>query len=262
MFGGMRLFVKCKKCGHVEDLKTLKRNLWVCSRCLNYGQMSAIDRIYSVIDNGTFEEMDTKLGFNDPIEFPGYIEKYRKSTANTGMDEAIIIGKGKINDINVIIGAMDSRFMMSSMGTVVGHKIVRIFDKAIEDNVPVIIFSASGGARMQEGIFSLMQMAKTASAVQSFSEKGGFYISILTNPTTGGVSASFAFLGDVILAEPQATIGFAGKRVVQQTINEALPDNFQTAEFLLEKGFIDAIVERQKMKDTLYYLLRLHTNNN
>ena len=152
--------------------------------------------------------------------------------------------------------------MMSSMGTVVGHKIVRIFDKAIEDNVPVIIFSASGGARMQEGIFSLMQMAKTASAVQSFSEKGGFYISILTNPTTGGVSASFAFLGDVILAEPQATIGFAGKRVIQQTINEALPDNFQTAEFLLEKGFIDAIVERQKMKDTLYYLLRLHTNNN
>lgn len=253
------MFIKCKKCGNVEDIKNFKRNYYICRKCNNYEQVSALERINFIVDEGTFEELDSDLGFNDPINFPEYKEKYNKALTNSGIKEAVIIGKGKINNINLVIGAMDSKFMMGSMGSVVGQKIAKGFELAAKEKLPVVIFSASGGARMQEGIYSLMQMAKTASAVQSFSEKGGFFISILTNPTTGGVSASFAFLGDIILAEPNATIGFAGKRVIQQTINESLPDGFQTSEFLLKRGFIDAIIERPRLKENIEFLLKLHS---
>jgi acetyl-CoA carboxylase carboxyl transferase subunit beta len=211
-----------------------------------------------IIDEGTFQETESGIGFQDPILFPGYHEKYSKAVETTGLEEAVVTGRGSIMGIDVMISVMDSRFMMSSMGMAVGEKITRLFEAAAVEKKPVIIFTASGGARMQEGIVSLMQMAKTAAAVAKYSEQGGLYISVLTNPTTGGVSASFAFLGDIIIAEPGALIGFAGKRVIEQTIRETLPDNYQTAEYLLKHGFIDTIVERRDLKDILHQLLCFH----
>ena len=253
------MFIQCSKCGFVHEKKQYKKNYNICSNCNHYGVLSSEERIRMIIDEGSFIEIDQEIGFQNPISFPGYQEKYNVAVEKTGINEAVVIGKGAILGLNVMIGVMDSRFMMSSMGTVVGEKITHLFEEAIKMKYPVIIFSASGGARMQEGIISLMQMAKTSAMVAKFSEEeNGLYISVLTNPTTGGVSASFSFLGDIILAEPKALIGFAGKRVIEQTINEKLPDDFQTAEYLCKHGFIDSIVERNNLKNTLYQLLSYH----
>lgn len=256
------IFTICRKCDLVHEKKRYYMNYNVCSRCGSYGNLSAHRRLEMIIDAGSFEETESGIGYQDPILFPGYHEKYSKATETTGLKEAIVTGRGSIMGIQIMIGVMDSRFMMSSMGTAVGEKIARIFEVATVEKKPVIIFTASGGARMQEGVISLMQMAKTAAAVAKFSEQGGLYISVLTNPTTGGVSASFAFLGDIIIAEPGALIGFAGKRVIEQTIREKLPDNYQTSEYLLKHGFIDAIVERKNLKETLSQLLCFHPEFN
>ena len=252
------IFIICHKCDLVHEKKRYYMNYNVCSRCGGYGNLSASRRLAMIIDEGTFQETESGIGFQDPILFPGYSEKYKKAAETTGLEEAVVTGRGSIMGINVMIGVMDSRFMMSSMGTAVGEKIARLFEAASVEKMPVIIFTASGGARMQEGVVSLMQMAKTAAAVAKYSEQGGLYISVLTNPTTGGVSASFAFLGDIIIAEPGALIGFAGKRVIEQTIREKLPDNYQTSEYLLKHGFIDRIVERRNIKETLHQLLCFH----
>jgi acetyl-CoA carboxylase carboxyl transferase subunit beta len=210
------------------------------------------------MDEGSFEEINTNTEFYNPIQFPGYMEKHQKLLEETKLSEAIITGSGTIMGNPVMIGIMDSRYMMASMGVIVGEKVTRLFEEAGRNGLPVVMFVASGGARMQEGIFSLMQMAKTSAAVAEFSEAGGLYISVLTNPTTGGVSASFAFLGDIIIAEPGALIGFAGKRVIEQTVKEKLPSDFQTAEFLLEHGYLDAIVERCRLKEVLGNILKMH----
>ena len=252
------MFVKCEKCGHVHEKSKFERNLRICPKCHYYGKLGAKERIKTIIDNNSFQELLADLGFNDPINFPEYKEKYMKAKKTSELNEAVVIGTGNINKISVVAGVMDSSFMMGSMGAVVGEKITYAFELATNENLPIIIFCTSGGARMQEGIISLMQMAKTSTAVANFSKKGGLYISILTNPTMGGVSASFAFMADIILAEPGALIGFAGKRVIQNTINQKLPVDFQTSEYLLEHGFIDALIDREKTKDIIYQLLQYH----
>lgn len=252
------IFTKCKRCGEIQETESYTENLKICQKCGFYGTLTARERLDLTLDEETFEETYKEVSFCNPINFPGYLEKYELAKSNTGLNEAVITGKGKIEGIPVMIAVMDSNFMMGSMGSVVGEKITLLFEEATANNLPVIIFSASGGARMQEGIMSLMQMAKTATAVAEFSKNGGVYISVLTNPTTGGVSASFSFLGDIILAEPNALIGFAGRRVIKQTIRETLPKDFQTAEYLLNHGFIDNIVERKEMKKVLANLLKLH----
>ena len=251
-------FRKCSRCGYVHENTRFKREHYICNKCGTYNTMTFSDRLDSIVDAGTFEELNEELAFQDPIIFPGYEEKYEKAAELTGLKEAIVTGYGEIYGIGTMLGIMDSRFIMASMGISVGTKIACLFEEAQKQKLPVIIFSTSGGARMQEGIYSLMQMAKTAAAAQEFSEAGGYYISVLTNPTTGGVSASFAFLGDTILAEPNALIGFAGKRVIEQTIKEQLPEGFQTSEYLLEHGFLDAIVPREDLKALLFRLLKYH----
>jgi len=215
--------------------------------------------IEDIIDEDTFIEFDVDLEASNPLDFPDYKSKIALAKDATKEKEAVISGEGDINGERAIICVMNPSFMMGSMGTVVGEKITRAIEKAIEKKLPLIIFSASGGARMQEGILSLMQMAKTSAALARLNESGQLYISVLTDPTTGGVTASFAMLGDIILAEPGALIGFAGPRVIEQTIKQKLPEGFQRAEFLLEKGFIDKIVKREDMKDTLSKILRLHS---
>lgn len=197
---------------------------------------------------------------SDPLQFPGYEEKNQNVQINTGLREAVLTGQARFNSIESAIGIMDSHFIMGSMGQAVGEKITRLFERATEKNLPVVLFTASGGARMQEGIFSLMQMAKTSAAIKRHSEKGLFYLTVITDPTTGGVTASFAMLGDIILAEPGALIGFAGKRVIEQTIKASLPDDFQLAETVLKNGFIDQIVEREKLKSVIGQLLELHVD--
>lgn len=252
------LFVKCKECGViVEKSKLIARN-YICSSCGYYHTLDYIKRLQLIMDEGSFEEINTNTEFYNPIQFPGYMEKHQKLLEETKLSEAIITGSGTIMGNPVMIGIMDSRYMMASMGVIVGEKVTRLFEEAGRNGLPVVMFVASGGARMQEGIFSLMQMAKTSAAVAEFSEAGGLYISVLTNPTTGGVSASFAFLGDIIIAEPGALIGFAGKRVIEQTVKEKLPSDFQTAEFLLEHGYLDAIVERCRLKEVLGNILKMH----
>lgn len=252
------LFIKCKSCGAIYEKKQHIENMNICYSCDYYEILNYDKRLMLVTDKGTFEETNKISMFLDPIVFPGYEKKYATAVDKTEIGEAVVTGKAKINGIDVMIGVMDSRFMMGSMGVVVGEKIARLFEDAKLVNLPVIIFTASGGARMQEGIFSLMQMAKTAAAVSDYSKSRGLYISILTNPTTGGVSASFAFLGDIIIAEPKALIGFAGKRVIEQTIKEEMPIDFQTSEFLLKHGYIDIIVSRKELKETITKLLILH----
>lgn len=252
------VFYKCSKCGYVYETKKLAQEFYVCTKCGHYETLYSDNRIRLVADEGTFKEFDAHLAFNNPIDFPGYKEKYEKAKQQTDLNEAVVTGTAKIDRKDVVIGVMDSRFMMASMGIVVGEKITRAFGKAEEKACPIILFIASGGARMQEGVFSLMQMAKTSAAVSRFNEAGGLFISVLTHPTTGGVSASFAFLGDIILAEPNALIGFAGKRVIEQTIKEKLPDDFQRSEFLLEHGYIDSIVERKNLRKVLSQLLVFH----
>lgn len=252
------LFYKCNECGAVYEMKKHITNMYICMSCGRYETLDYKKRLELIIDDESFQETNIKSEFANCINFPGYEEKYDKAVQNTLLNEAIITGKGRIDRIEAMIGIMDSGFMMGSMGVVVGEKVARLFEDAQKNRLPVIIFTASGGARMQEGILALMQMAKTASVISEFSQDGGLYISVLTNPTTGGVSASFALLGDIIIAEPKALIGFAGKRVIEQTIKEKIPEFFQTSEFLLEHGYLDMIVSRKDLKKEISRLLQLH----
>lgn len=249
---------ECPKCKQRETVDKVRANKWVCRNCGYYLSMAPMERIQMVCDEGSFREMNGDFTSEDPLHFPDYGKKLTALHNATGQTDAFVSGVCRIAGIKVALGVLDSRFLMGSMGTVVGEKILRLTEYAGRKKLPLIIFSASGGARMQEGLFSLMQMAKTAAAVDRFKQNGGLFLSFLTNPTTGGVSASFASLGDIILAEPDALICFAGPRVIQQTIGQTLPEGFQHAEFLLEHGMLDAIVERERCRETLYKLLALH----
>ncbi|MCI9063929.1 MAG: acetyl-CoA carboxylase carboxyltransferase subunit beta [Clostridia bacterium] len=255
-------WIKCDKCKEILYKEFVQQNLSVCTNCGNHFRLSSRRRVSQIIDDGTFEEFDLKIKNTNPIDFPGYPEKIKNLSAKTGLDEAVKCGVGKINSEKVVICVMDGNFLMGSMGSVVGEKITYSIEKAIELKLPIIIFCVSGGARMQEGIISLMQMAKTSAAVAKLNKAGNLYISVLTDPTYGGVTASFAMLGDIILAEPGARIGFAGPEVIKQTIHQELPDGFQTSEFLLEHGFVDKIVERKDMKETIHKLLLLNKGGN
>lgn len=254
------LLRKCNKCGGAIIAEDVKKDHYICPKCGGYFRVHARRRIEMVTDEGSFEEWDSDLQGGNPLEYKGYEEKLEKLQEKTGLSEAVITGKAKIDGHETVIGVCDGRFLMASMGEAVGEKIARAVERATEERLPVILFACSGGARMQEGIVSLMQMAKTSAALKHHSDAGLLYISILTDPTTGGVTASFAMLGDVILAEPKALIGFAGPRVIEQTIGQKLPEGFQRAEFLLEHGFLDAIVERPQMKAVLSKILALHEN--
>lgn len=252
------LMKKCNACKTAVFVEEVKQNNYICPHCQNYFRMHAYRRIQMIADPDSFEEWDKGLQTRNPLQFKGYEEKLDKLKEKTGLDEAVVTGKLNINGIPTVVAVCDGRFMMASMGEVVGEKITRAVEKATEEKLPIIIFACSGGARMQEGIVSLMQMAKTSAALKRHSDEGLLYISILTDPTTGGVTASFAMLGDIILAEPGALIGFAGPRVIEQTIGQKLPEGFQRSEFLLEHGFIDAIVERKEMRSTLSKILDMH----
>lgn len=230
----------------------------MCPKCNYHGRLSARERLQITVDKGSFHELYETMISENPLDFPDYAEKQAELRQSTGVNDAIVVGTATIKGSPVVIGAMDSRYMMGSMGSVTGEKITRAFEYAIEKSLPVVIFSASGGARMQEGIISLMQMAKTSGAVKLHSDNGGLFISVMTDPTTGGVTASFASLGDIIIAEPKVLIGFAGRRVIEGTIKQKLPDDFQLAEFMHDKGFVDMIVERRKMRSVLSHLLKLH----
>lgn len=252
------LLKKCNACKAAIVTEDVKNNYYICPKCHNYFRVHAKRRVEMIADEGTFEEWDHGLNAGNPLSFPGYEEKIRALQEKTNLDEAVMTGKAQINGNDVVLGVCDGRFMMASMGWAVGEKIARAVERATEEKLPVIIFACSGGARMQEGIVSLMQMAKTSAALKKHSDAGLLYISVLTNPTTGGVTASFGMLGDIILAEPKALIGFAGPRVIEQTIGQKLPEGFQKSEFLLEHGFIDRIVEREEMKEVLASILEMH----
>lgn len=252
------LMTKCKSCGEVLLTKELEKNLKTCPKCGFHFPLSAPERLAITLDEGSFVEYDKDMISENPLEFPGYLEKLQQAREATGLSEAIVTGEGTIGSFPVAIGVMDSRFIMGSMGSVVGEKITRLVERAIEKELPVILFSASGGARMQEGIFSLMQMAKTSAAFHRLSEAGLLYISVLTHPTTGGVSASFAMQGDINLSEPGTLIAFAGRRVIEQTIRQQLPDDFQTAEFLVKHGMLDKVIARKELTHKLAILLELH----
>ena len=248
----------CPECGEESTAAEWSRNRQVCPRCGYHSPIGAYYRLFNILDPGSFQELDEKLMPADPLEFPGYPDKLEKLEEETGLMDAAVSAVGKIQDRRAVFAVLDSRFIMASMGTAVGEKITRAAEYAMRHKLPLVIFAASGGARMQEGIFSLMQMAKTAAAIERFQEKGGLYISCLTHPTTGGVTASFASLGDIMLAEPGALIGFAGPRVIEQTIGEKLPEGFQRAEYLLDHGFLDQIVPRSEWRRVLGQLLALH----
>lgn len=252
------LMKKCLSCHKIFYRKEWKKNLNVCPSCNYHHQLTAWERIESLFDNKTFEEWDKGLISNNPLNFPEYEEKLAADRKKTGLNEAVITGKGTINGQITSFCVMDSSFRMGSMGSVVGEKIARTVERAKEESLPFVIFTASGGARMQEGMISLMQMTKTSMAIKRFSEAGGLMISVMTHPTTGGVSASFASLGDYNFAEPKALIGFAGRRIIEQTIREKLPKDFQTAEFLLKHGQLDKVVHRHEMKQLLTTLLEVH----
>ncbi|WP_085991708.1 acetyl-CoA carboxylase, carboxyltransferase subunit beta [Oceanobacillus senegalensis] len=252
------LMQKCKGCNKIYYRKELIKSLNVCPNCGYHHPLSAWERIDSLVDEGTFEEWDQDITSSNPLDFPGYEEKIAKDRDKTGLNEAIVTGKGLINEQATAIAVMDSFFRMGSMGSAVGEKIARAVENAREQGLPILIFTASGGARMQEGVLSLMQMAKTSVAIKRFHDEGGLMISIMTHPTTGGVSASFASIGDYNFAEPGALIGFAGRRIIEQTIREKLPKDFQTAEFLLEHGQLDKIIHRHEMKSLLTTLLEMH----
>ena len=253
------LLKKCNKCGAAIFTEDVKRAGYICPKCHGYFRVHAWERIRMTVDEDTFEEWDAQMDFVNPLQFKGYESKVKTLKEKTGLDEAVLTGKGMIQGNPVAIAVCDGRFLMASMGEIVGEKITRAVERATREHLPVVIFACSGGARMQEGIVSLMQMAKTAAALKRHSQAGLLYVSVLTDPTTGGVTASFAMLGDVILAEPQALIGFAGPRVIEQTIGEKLPKGFQRSEFLLEHGFIDRIVERNEMKQVLGAILSMHS---
>lgn len=251
------LFSKCPACKVILYKKDLGLEK-TCQHCSYNFRITAQERLALTVDDGSFEELFTGIETTNPLDFPNYLEKLAATRQKTGLDEAVLTGKATIGGQPVALGIMDSHFIMASMGTVVGEKITRLFELAIEERLPVVLFTASGGARMQEGIMSLMQMAKISAAVKRHSKAGLFYLTILTDPTTGGVTASFAMEGDVILAEPQTLVGFAGRRVIESTVRENLPDDFQKAEFLQEHGFVDAIVKRQDLPATIGRLLRMH----
>ena len=255
------LWLKCPKCGEVVYRDDVKAHGYVCPKCEGYFRIGTRTRIRMVADTGTFQEWFTDLETENPLEYPGYEEKIVDLQEKTKLHEAVTVGKCMVNGLETVLGVCDARFLMGSMGYVVGEKITRAFERATEEKLPVVLFTSSGGARMQEGIVSLMQMAKTSAAIRKHSEAGLFYLPILTDPTTGGVTASFAMLGDVILAEPGALIGFAGPRVIAQTIGQKLPEGFQRAEFLVEKGIIDGVVERQELKETVWKLLKIHQDS-
>lgn len=252
------LFAKCPACKHTIYQKDLGKNK-VCPNCDYNFRITAKERLAIVADKDSFVEMFTGIESKNPLDFPGYPEKLAATKARTGLDEAVMTGTATIKGKKTALAIMDSTFIMASMGTVVGEKLTRLFEYATTEKLPIIVFTASGGARMQEGIMSLMQMAKTSAAVKRHSNAGLFYITVLTDPTTGGVTASFASLGDIILAEPQSLIGFAGRRVIEQTVRQTLPDDFQKAEFLLNHGFVDAIVKRTELRQKLALLLELYT---
>ena len=252
------IWTKCGICGSPVYRDEVRAGGYICPKCHGYFRLKAHQRLRMIADKGSFEAWDEELPETDPLRFPGYQEKLAETQESTGLSEAVITGKAKIHGQPAVLGICDARFLMASMGSVVGERITRAVERATEEKLPVVLFCCSGGARMQEGIVSLMQMAKTSAALKRHSDAGLLYISVLTDPTTGGVTASFAMLGDIILAEPNALIGFAGPRVIEQTIKQKLPEGFQRSEFLLEHGFLDAIVERPDLKNVLGDLLRLH----
>lgn len=252
-------WVKCDSCKEIIYKEDLHNNLSVCPNCGKNFRLSARRRIKQIADEGTFEEIGANIKTKDPLKFEGYLKKVELLKEKTDIEEAVKCGICKIDGLKVVLGVMDGNFLMGSMGAAVGERISLAIEKAIEEKIPFIMFCVSGGARMQEGIISLMQMARTSNEIAKLKESGILYISVLTDPTTGGVTASFASLGDIILAEPKALIGFAGPRVIEQTIKQKLPDGFQSSEFLLEHGFIDKIVERKDMKATIGKILKLHS---
>ncbi|EQB24173.1 TPA: acetyl-CoA carboxylase carboxyltransferase subunit beta [Streptococcus equi subsp. zooepidemicus] len=251
------LFAKCPACKHMiyqKDLGPAK----ICPTCSYNFRISAQERLTLTVDEGSFQELFTDIETKDPLRFPDYQAKLQKARQATGLHEAVLTGTALVKGQRLALAIMDSHFIMASMGTVVGEKITRLFELAISERLPVVIFTASGGARMQEGIMSLMQMAKVSAAVKKHSNAGLFYLTILTDPTTGGVTASFAMEGDMIIAEPQSLVGFAGRRVIETTVRENLPDDFQKAEFLKEHGFVDAIVKRTDLRDRIAHLVAFH----
>ena len=250
--------VSCPHCGQESERKAVAEGLSVCPKCGYHWPLGAYYRLSTILDPGSFRELHPRLSAGDPLSFPGYRAKLESAQRKTGLTEAAVTATGTIGGRRCVVGVLDSRFLMGSMSAAVGEKITLAIEFAAKNKLPLILFAASGGARMQEGILSLMQMAKTSAALARFSEKGLLYISVLTDPTTGGVTASFASLGDITLAEPGALIGFAGPRVIRQTIGQELPEGFQRAEFQMEHGFVDAVVPRTEMRDTLARLLRLH----
>lgn len=252
------LFIKCDDCGEPIYSKVLFENYMVCPHCNHHFKISARQRMHMIVDSGSFHELFINVKSVNPLAMEGYEEKLEKGRHTSGEDNAFLCGRARIDDYKVNIGILNPMFMMGSMGSVVGEKVTRLIEDAIEEENPLIIFSASGGARMQEGILSLMQMAKTSAAIKKLDEAGLLFISILTYPTTGGVAASFASLGDIMIAEEKAMIGFAGARVIKQTIRQDLPEGFQTDQFQLDHGQIDMIVHRVDMKKTLSKILRFH----
>ena len=248
----------CPACSRAVPRRELVANRYVCPLCGHHYPVGAYYRLSLILDKGTFRELDAGLASNDPLDFPGYEAKLDQARRRTGMNEGVVTATGRMGSQRVAVGAIDSRFFMGSMSAALGEKVTRLVEFADKYRLPLILFSASGGARMQEGILSLMQMAKTSAALERFSQRGGLYISVFTHPTTGGVTASFASLGDIILSEPGALIGFAGPRVIEQTIGQTLPEGFQRSEYLEEHGFVDRIVPRGEMRATISKLLRLH----
>ena len=250
--------VRCPGCGGEGPRRAVVENLSVCPKCGYHFPIGAYHRLSQILDAGSFRELNAKYPAGDPLNFPGYREKLAQAQRKTGLGEAAVTAMGAVGGIRCVVGVLDGRFLMGSMSAAVGEKLTRAIEYAAKNKLPLVIFSASGGARMQEGILSLMQMAKTSAALARFSKTGRLYLSIMTHPTTGGVTASFASLGDIILAEPGALIGFAGPRVIQQTIGESLPEGFQRSEFQMEHGFVDAVVPRAELRDAIARLLRLH----
>lgn len=252
------LLFKCPRCSSVCMTEELENNLGVCPSCGYHSRINSRRRLELTADKDSFIEYDADMISKNPIDFPGYDVKQDELRQKTGLKDAVITGECTIKGRRCVIGIMDTRYMMASMGSVVGEKLTRAFETATEKRLPIVLFTASGGARMQEGIVSLMQMAKTSGAAARHSEAGLLYITVMTDPTTGGVTASFASLGDIIIAEPKVLIGFAGRRVIEGTIKQRLPEDFQSAEFLLEHGFVDMIVERRSMRRTLAHIISLH----
>lgn len=252
------MWQRCPKCGEILYTELLKENFMLCTKCDHHFRLTARERINYTLDKESFKEINCETVQRNPLNFPGYNEKHKSMQESTNVDEAVIIGTGLIAGKKTAIAVMDSHFMMGSMGIVVGERITTAVEYATENKLPIIIFTTSGGARMQEGIFSLVQMAKISAALSKHSEKGLLYITVISDPTTGGVTASFAMQGDIIISEPKALIGFAGRRVIQNTINEELPEDFQKAEFLLERGFVDKIVSRKNLRTILAKLLAFH----